>query len=69
MVGGECFKIPAQYGYAITWVSELSVSPQAPVDAATHQLPWAGFGLRQPHWLIQKRNVEKSRIVDDLEKN
>ena len=34
----------------------------------THHLPWAGFGLRQPQWLIQKYDVEKSRIVDELEK-
>jgi len=27
----------------------------------THHLPWAGFGLRQPHWLILKCDVEKSR--------
>ena len=33
-----------------------------------HHLPWAGFGLRQPHWLIQKCDVEKSRIHSDLEK-
>ena len=35
----------------------------------THHLPWAGFGLRQPHWLIQKCDVENSRIHCDLEKN
>ena len=25
----------------------------------THHLPWAGFGLRQPHWLIQQSMFEK----------
>ena len=34
----------------------------------THHLPWAGFGLRQPHWLIQKCDVKKSRMWYDLEK-
>ena len=34
----------------------------------THHLPWAGFGLRQPHWLILKCDVENSRIHCDLEK-
>ena len=30
-----------------------------PSPVPTHHLPWAGFGLRQPHWLIQKCDVEK----------
>ena len=34
----------------------------------THHLPWAGFGLGQLPWLIQKCNVEKSRFGHDLEK-
>ena len=35
----------------------------------TRHLPWAGLGLGQPHWLIQKCDVKKSRIHSLLEKN
>ena len=34
----------------------------------THHLPFAGFGFRQPHWLILKCDVENSRIHSDLER-
>ena len=34
----------------------------------THHLPWAGFGLRRPHWLILNARTLLIGIADDLEK-
>ena len=39
-----------------------------PSPPTKHHLPWAGLGLWQPHWLIQKCDVENSRIHSELEK-